>query len=128
MSVNIKRINLLSKAEIEDLYSLPQFNLNERRHYFIFNKSEQDALSLYKNVRTRLYFILQLGYFKANQQFYSFNFEDVKADAKFVAQTCLKIQDISLKGTISRNHNLKQKESICQLFHIMLGLKLLALK
>ncbi len=116
MSVNIKRINLLSKAEIEDLYSLPQFNLNERRHYFIFNKSEQDALSLYKNVRTSLYFILQLGYFKANQQFYSFNFEDVKADAKFVAQTCLKIQDISLKGAISRNHNLKQKENIYQLF------------
>ena len=79
-----KRIHLLSKPEIEDLYSLPQFNQDERRYYFSLSKSELNDLDLYKNVKTRLYFILQLGYFKATQQFYNFNFEDVKADIRLL--------------------------------------------
>lgn len=116
MSTNIKRINLLSKAEIDDLYSLPQFSLVERRHYFSFNKEEMDVINLYKNIKTRLYFMLQLGYFKATQQFYDFSFEDVKADAKFVARSYLKIEGMALKGKISRNHSPHQKEDIYQLY------------
>jgi hypothetical protein len=110
-----KRIHLLSKPEIEDLYSLPQFNQDERRYYFSLSKSELNDLDLYKNVKTRLYFILQLGYFKATQQFYNFNFEDVKADIRFIFKTYLQTNPLNLKGKISRNYNQKQKENILKL-------------
>ncbi len=67
MIENKKRIDLLSPVEIEDLYSRPTFNDEERFLYFTLNKEEISSAMNYSNERTRLYFILQLGYFKAKQ-------------------------------------------------------------
>ena len=81
---NIKRISLLSETEINDLYARPEFNHDERKLYFTINELERDALKHYSNVRTRVYFILQLGYFKAKQQFFKFSFEDVRDDVEYI--------------------------------------------
>lgn len=80
---NIKRISLLSETEINDLYARPDFNQHERTLYFSINEVERDVLNHYSNVRTRVYFILQLGYFKARQQFFKFTFEDVLDDVEY---------------------------------------------
>ena len=82
MSGNIKRIQLLSDTEVEELYARPEFSSNEKALYFSLNKSEQSALQCYANLKTRVYFILQLGYFKTTQQFFSFDFEEVKNDTQ----------------------------------------------
>lgn len=79
-----KRIQLLSGYEIADIYNRPDFNNDERELYFSINdKRELDLLNQYSNIKTRVYFILQIGYFKAKQQFYKFNLEDVITDAKY---------------------------------------------
>jgi hypothetical protein len=80
-----KRIQLLSDSEIADIYNRPDFNNDERELYFSINdEREIDLLNRYSNIKTRVYFILQLGYFKAKQQFYKFNLEDVISDVEYV--------------------------------------------
>lgn len=66
-----KRIQLLSSTEVEELYAQPAFNAHEQRLYFTLSKSERIALSQYTHTKTRIYFILQLGYVKAKQQFFN---------------------------------------------------------
>ena len=81
---SIKRIYLLSETEIADVYARPDFNQCEKELYFTLNTRELDILNRYSNIRTRVYFILQLGYFKAKQRFFNFNFEDVLTDVEYI--------------------------------------------
>ena len=81
---NLKRLYLLSEAEIDELYARPIFNQEERVLYFDLNKAELDALGQLTTTKTRLYFILQLGYFKAKHQFFTFNLDEVNDDVTFL--------------------------------------------
>ena len=72
-----KRIYLLSNTEVEELYARPEFNAHERRLYFTLTQSERTALAQFSNTKTRIYFILQLGYFKAKQQFFNFSLDGI---------------------------------------------------
>lgn len=100
---NTKRIQLLTEAEISDLYDRPDFTSDERELFFAISKSEQEKLALYHNVRTRVYFILQLGYFKAKQQFFRFTFEDVADDTQFILQKFFDQTDDHWQGGLSRD-------------------------
>ena len=82
-----RKIKLLSENEIRDLYSLPKFNADERRLYFSLNESELKSLKQIRTVKAKLYFILQLGYFKAAHQFFKFSLNDVIKDTKYVLKT-----------------------------------------
>jgi len=55
-----QRIELLNNAELEDLYSLPQFTDEEREYYFFLNEQELKLLDQYKKPQTKLY----LGFYK----------------------------------------------------------------
>ena len=111
---NKKRIDLLSQAEIDDLYARPVFNHEERHLYFSLAQEEIPVATQYSNERTQLYFILQLGYFKAKQQFFPFNIEDVREDAHYVNELYLNNKAI-LSSKVSREYSRKQKEDILQL-------------
>ena len=113
---NIKRISLLSETEINDLYARQDFNHYERTLYFAINEREHDALSNYSNVRTRVYFILQLGYFKAKHQFFKFNFEDMRDDVEYILVNFFSSSTTVLSGCISRNYIDQQKNDILKLF------------
>ena len=115
MVENNKRIDLLSPAEIEDLYVRPVFNDEERLLYFTLNEQETCAAMNYSNERTRLYFILQLGYFKAKQRFFSFSLDEVITDAEYVSAIFL-YKKISISGKISREYIKKQKEDVLILY------------
>ncbi|WP_342221187.1 hypothetical protein [Candidatus Fukatsuia endosymbiont of Tuberolachnus salignus] len=51
---------------------------------FEMNQVELDKLSQFGTLKTKIYFILQLAYFKAKNQFFIFVFEDVLADVAYV--------------------------------------------
>lgn len=78
------RIVLLSNAEIDELYSLPIFNDKDRCIFFSLSNSDYKLLDEYRTQRLKIYFILQLGYFRATQQFYNFKFEDVLDDVSYL--------------------------------------------
>lgn len=114
---NIKRLYLLSEAEIADLYARPNFNSDERELYFAMNQTELDALSHYSTIKTRVYFILQLAYFKAKHQFFTFKFEDIRVDVEYILSIFFKTTKLVLLGTISRQCISLQKQVILNLFN-----------
>ena len=79
---NAEHLCLLSEAERADLYARPDFNSVEQALYFSLNDRERMLLNQYSNIKTKVYFILQLGYFKARHQFFKFKLEDVGIDVK----------------------------------------------
>jgi len=114
--MNIKRISLLSDTEITDLYSRPDLNQYERRLYFTLNPRELAILNKYSNIKTRIYFILQLGYFKAKQQFFKFDLADAQHDVEYVISHFYSGIKKIVSGQISRDYISQQKNDILQLF------------
>lgn len=114
MHKNKKRIDLLPQAEIDDLYERPIFNDEERLLYFTFKESETVIAHRYAHARTQLYFLLQLGYFKAKQQFYSFSIDEVIDDADYVNKVYLNGESI-LTGKASREYVKNQRDDILKL-------------
>ncbi|EDD8833806.1 Tn3 family transposase [Salmonella enterica subsp. enterica serovar Mikawasima] len=114
---NIKRIHLLSSTEIEELYSRPEFSEHEQNLYFSLNPEERVALERFRNTRTRIHFILQLGYFKAKQQFFNLSFDEVSHDVQYIVSTYYSDTDtIRLKGALSRKYRYRQQQIILSLF------------
>ena len=109
---NTNRLYLLSEAEITDLYARPNFNSTEKELYFTLNNHELDALNHYSYTRTRVYFILQLGYFKAKQQFFQFKFEEVPTNIEYILFNFFDDTEASLSGRISRDYLNLQKLDI----------------
>ena len=116
MIENTKRIHLLSETEVEALYARPDFNAHERRLYFTLTLPEQNALAQFRKTRTRIFFILQLGYFKAKQQFFNFSLDDVSNDVRFIAATFYSESAESFTGRISRDYVRIQRQAILSLF------------
>ncbi|MBA2650280.1 MAG: DUF4158 domain-containing protein [Legionella sp.] len=113
---NLKRIYLLPEAEIVDLYARPIFNHNEQKLYFDLNKIELDMLGQFGTIKTKVYFILQLAYFKAKNQFFIFTFDDVQTDVQYVLAKFFKKLDALFQGSITRKRINQQKQIILNLF------------
>jgi len=114
---NNKRIQLLSSTEVEELYALPAFNVHEQQLYFTLSQSEREALAQHINTKTRVYFILQLGYFKAKQQFFNFALDDCSSDVQFIVSTYYSdLEPIPFIGRISRAYARKQRQAILSLY------------
>lgn len=75
-----KHLKILSPKEVDELYGLPAFDELQREEYFYLNEPERLAMLSLRGLAAKVYFILQLGYFKAKQQFYIFTFTEVQAD------------------------------------------------
>jgi hypothetical protein len=69
------RLTILTPKEIDSLFALPRFTQEEREVYLTLNSIEQAAMNEYRHSAVKIYFILQLGYFKARTQFFTFGLE-----------------------------------------------------
>ena len=82
---------MIGLLKILAIYGLPIFNDVERSHYFALTDLELIPLKLRpvngKDTSSKLYFMLQLGYFKAKHLFFQFNYPDVENDVKFILNT-----------------------------------------
>lgn len=82
-----KRLKILETEEIEAVYGLPIFDDDERAAYFTLSPLERAALSQFRGAKSPIHYILQLGYFKARRQFFTFSLKQVAADAYYVQRT-----------------------------------------
>jgi hypothetical protein len=64
------RLFILKDKEVEALYGLPQFCDHEKAHYFTLEEEENSLLVLFRTAVSKIFFILQLGYFKARKKFF----------------------------------------------------------
>ncbi len=114
---NIERIQLLSSTEVEELYARPEFNPHEQALYFSLTSAERASLEGFRNTQTRIHFILQMGYFKAKQQFFSFSLDNVSSDVQYIVATYYSSTDAAqFTGTLSREYARKQRQEILSLF------------
>jgi TnpA family transposase len=113
---NLKRIYLLPEAEIADLYARPIFNQNEQRLYFELTQAELDIMGQFGTIRTKVHFILQLAYFKAKNQFFTFTFDGIRGDVNYVLAKFFKKTDVTFQGKITRQRINQQKQIILNLF------------
>ena len=77
------RLRILSEQEIDDLYGRPHFTQQERDEYFALSAQEKAALEQFHSYKSKLFFMLQLGYFKARLTFFVFGLKDVEEDAAY---------------------------------------------
>jgi len=78
------RLKILEADEIETVYGLPVFDDEDRAFYFSLSPPERAILSQLHGPKSSIYYIMQLGYFKARRQFFVFNLQQVAADAQYV--------------------------------------------
>jgi Domain of unknown function (DUF4158) len=79
-----KRLSILGEEEIDALYGLPRFTPEERGEYFALSPTDIAALRPLHSLKSHLYGILQLGYFRARHQFFVFRLHEVAEDARYL--------------------------------------------
>jgi TnpA family transposase len=81
-----KRLRILGDDEIEALYGRPRFTDDERRGYFSLSATEKALLEQFHSTPSRIYCLLQLGYFKARARFFVFDLHEVMKDAQYIQE------------------------------------------
>ena len=87
MTSTQKRLQILGLDEVESIYQRPNFTPEERDAYFSFTPLELATQKQFHSVKSRIYFLLQLGYFKAHHLFFVFSTREVYADARYIVST-----------------------------------------
>lgn len=116
---NKERLNLLTDAEVEDIYSRPKFNDdNERDYFFTLNEGEHNLLKKYTSIKSKVFLILQIGYFKAIQQFYKLSLNEVEDDVNFIIKKHYSTVENKkkLSGTLWKEQYRIQKSDILKLY------------
>ena len=82
-----QRLKILGDDEIAALYGLPRLTPEQRIEYFSLSARERSALETLGTIQSRIYFLLQLGYFKARQMFFAISAEEVQEDIRYILET-----------------------------------------
>jgi hypothetical protein len=83
MAANSHRLSILTRHEIDELYALPHFTDEERRAYFELGEAEQQLVQS-RTTSVAAYLTLQLGYFKAKQQFFEYDQDAIQDDLRYI--------------------------------------------
>lgn len=109
MTAESRRLSILTGDEIEDLYGLPTFTEEERSRYFDLSPSEAEALGNVRTVSAAAHLALQMGYFKAKQQFFVYEVAIVRGDLEHILAQHFPNRDLDELGEISRPTRLAQQ-------------------
>lgn len=84
MTAKSKRLSILSEAEHEALYGLPDFDDGQQLSFLSLSEAELALATSRPSILAQAYCILQIGYFKAKQTFFRFDWLDIEDDVAFV--------------------------------------------
>src|SRR5260370_38626611 len=111
-----KRLHILDNEEIEALYGRPCLTGDERTDVFTLTQPEKDLLTSFTHIPIQLYFLLQLGYFKAKQLFFTFTFDDVVEDVTYLLDRYFPATLLPELRMLNKRTILKQRQRILKLF------------
>ena len=120
MQEQSKRLTILTAKEIDTVYGLPRFTDEERDVYFSLDSREQSAFGGIRTLTAKVYFILQVGYFKAKRQFFVFDLHSVADDVTFVLRRYFPDVAVFSEITISKPTRLAQQDEILRLMDYQL--------
>jgi TnpA family transposase len=110
------RLTILTPKELQSIYGLPQFTDDERGLYFSLDPLEKQIVDEIRTYTAKTFFILQLGYFKANKQFFVFSLQTVADDAAYLLRRYFQQVPELSDLTISKPTRLAQQTEILRLF------------
>ncbi len=116
MASDSRRLSILNAQEIDDLYVLPRFSEDDRRLYFDLSPTERELVDGVFTISVAVHLVLQLGYFKAKQQFYSYSVDEVTEDVKHILRRHFPARDIAEIKERSRSTRQEQQQLILRLF------------
>ncbi|NHZ84145.1 DUF4158 domain-containing protein, partial [Massilia sp. CCM 8695] len=115
MKTKSERLTVLSDAEQEALYGLPDFDDAQRLEYLALTETELALASSRPGLHTKVYCVLQIGYFKAKQSFFRFDWNEVDDDCAFVLNHYFHGESFERKS-ITKHEHYAQREQIAELF------------
>ena len=115
MRAENKLLTILSDAEHEALYGLPDFDDAQRLEYLALSETELAFASSRPSLHAQVYCILQIGYFKAKHAFFRFDWNEVKDDSAFVLSRYFHGEAFEHKE-ITKHEHYTQRERITELF------------
>lgn len=110
-----KRIRVLKDEEYQQIYGLPTFSREEQEWFFELTQQELSVLDTAATIETKIDAILQLGYFKAKQNFFSWTFDTVKSDFDYVRHRYFD-GAVTAKTTIGRKAKYNNQQWVLSLF------------
>ena len=119
MTSNSRRLSILPAIEIEDLFGLPKFTVEDQHLYFDLSPGEQALLETVGKKTSAIHLILSLGYFKAKRQFFNYDLAEVSADIKFIVELYFPEIDYDyfLMQRLSKPTRLEHQALILRLFN-----------
>jgi hypothetical protein len=115
MMAKSERLSVLSDAEQEALYGLPDFDDTQRMEYLALTETELALASSRPSLHTQVNCVLQIGYFKAKQSFFRFDWNEVSDDGAFVLNHYFHGESFERKP-ITKHEHYVQREQIAELF------------
>lgn len=110
-----RRLKILTTDEIDALYGRPTFTPDERMYYFALAQPEQEALQEFRTVKAQVYFILQLGYFKAQHVFVPCDLTETHEDLAYILTSYFPATPLEDRRPLNKRTRLKQHRLILAL-------------
>jgi TnpA family transposase len=110
-----ERLTVLSNAEQEALYNLPDFDEAQRLEYLALSEAELEFATGRPDINAQIYCILQIGYFNAKHAFFRFEWNEVEDDFTFVLSRYFYGAVFDRKQITKHEHYI-QREQIAGLF------------
>lgn len=110
-----KLLSVLSDAEQEALYGLPDFDDGQRLEFLSLSETELAFVSSRPGLDAQVYCVLQIGYFKAKHAFFRFDWSEVEDDCAFVLSRYFHGEVFEPKPTTKHEHY-TQRRQIAGLF------------
>ena len=115
MTAKSERLTILSEAEQYALYGLPDFDDAQRLEYLALSETELALASSRPGLHAQIYCILQIGYFKAKQTFFRFDWNEVEDDCAFVLSRYFHGEAFEHK-LITKHEHYTQRDRVARLF------------
>lgn len=112
-----KRLKILGEDELTSIYGRPHFTYEDRCHYFSLSQPEKELLETFRSVKSKAYFILQLGYFKVKHLFFTFDLHEVEEDLRYILNEHFNYSEMVDLSLVGKNTRLKQQHLIRELFN-----------
>jgi Domain of unknown function (DUF4158) len=116
MRATNKRLTILSEAEQAALYELPDFDDEQRLEYLNLTAEEQVLMQRRSHLSDKIYYALQIGYFKAKHLFFRFTWEEVGEDTVFILQQYFPNQDNFIPKPVTKHEYYAQNYAIAAYF------------
>jgi hypothetical protein len=83
-----RRLSVLTPSEQKIMYGLPILNSEERKYYFWLTDADQEIIDTQiRGLESKVYYILQLIYFKISFRFFKFRLSDVTQDIDYILKS-----------------------------------------